>query len=596
MSIPSVIPSESSLVTFSIKIDDTTPSGAYAIQSIWVSREINKIGTAKITIFDGGYTGLEDDFPAANSGLFDPGKKIEIKAGYHSTEEVIFSGIIIKQGIKLGNDNFYLSIECKEDAVKMTAVRNNSIFLDKKDSEIIKELTSKYGLSATIEATTVKHPEVVQYYCSDWDFIMMRADLNGMVVITDGDKINVKKPEIKGTAVVEVENGKSLLSINAEIDSRNQFSKVSSVGWDVSNQKIIKSNSKPVDDQNIGIESSKLSNVLGSDEYQLQTGTNVPANLLEAWSTGKLTRSKLSKINGKVKFIGSSKVLPGTLIKLTGLSKAFNGDAYVTGVEHWIEDGGWVTEAQLGINFKSYSEEMPDIEAPSASGMLAGIKGLHIGIVKKIHEDKDGQHRIQISYPTIEKDNLGVWARLATFYATKDSGAFFVPEVNDEVIVGFINEDPQQPIILGSVYSSKNAPAYTSEEKNKIKALVTKSKLTIEFEEEKKIITIKTPGENSIVLDDDQGSITILDKNNNKMEMTKDGITFDCAKDFTIKAKGKINMEATADIMQKATGNLKGEGMAVEFKGNTKFAAEGAMAEVKGSGQTVIKGGVVMIN
>jgi hypothetical protein len=120
--------------------------------------------------------------------------------------------------------------------------------------------------------------------------------------------------------------------------------------------------------------------------------------------------------------------------------------------------------------------------------------------------------------------------------------------------------------------------------------------MKIEFEEEKKIITIITPAENSIVMDDDQGSITITDKNKNKIELTKDGMTFDCAKDFTIKAKGKIVMEAQQDIQAKATGAYKGEGMSVELKGSTKFAAEGAQAEIKGSGQTVIKGGIVMIN
>jgi uncharacterized protein involved in type VI secretion and phage assembly len=239
---------------------------------------------------------------------------------------------------------------------------------------------------------------------------------------------------------------------------------------------------------------------------------------------------------------------------------------------------------------------MIDIESPSASGMIPGIKGLQTAIVKKIHEDKDGQHRIQISYPTIEKDNLGVWARLSTFYASKDAGAFFVPEINDEVIIGFINEDPQQPIILGSVYSSKNTPSFTSEEKNKIKALVTKSKMMISFDEEKKIITVETPGKNTIVMDDDQKSITLTDMNSNKVEMTKDGMTFTCSKDFTVKAQGKINLEAQADVIVKATGDFKGDGMNVAMKGSVKFAAEGAQAELKGSGQTTIKGGVVMIN
>jgi len=401
---------------------------------------------------------------------------------------------------------------------------------------------------------------------------------------------------LTGTPVIKIGLGEGLLSVNIEMDAKSQFKKVNCVAWDIANQKIIKGSSSQVSDVAMGTDSAKLSQALGNPEYLLQTGANSLSASLTAWSNAKLTRSKLSKIQGTAKFLGSATVLPGVLIELAGLSENFTGNAYVSGVEHVVENGNWTTEASLGLSFKFYSEEIPDIVAPGASGILAAIKGLQVAVVKKICEDKDGQHRIQVAYPTIEMDNLGVWARLATFYATKDCGIFFIPEVDDEVIVGFVNEDPQEPIILGSLYSSKKAPPFTSEDKNNTKAIVTRSKMQIVFDEEKKIITVETPGKNVVMLDDDKGAITFTDSNKNKIEMTKDGISIDCAKDFMLKAKGKIVLDAAQDIEQKANGNIKGEGMAIEFKGKTKFAAEGAMVEVKGSGQTTIKGGIVMIN
>jgi Rhs element Vgr protein len=592
----SLLKDASGVITFTIKVDGAQLPGDYAVISFVIRRDLNRIGMANILLQDGGFRGLDEDFKVANSGTFDPGKKIEILVGYSSKETKVFEGIIVKQGIRLSDDNRCLTVECKEEAVKMISVRKNMIFTEKKDSDIISDLLRENSLTATVEATSVKHPEVVQYYSTDWDFLVTRADLNGLIVLCDGKKVEVKKPDIKASPVVEIVAGRELISIDAEIDPRTQFTKISGIAWDMANQKVVKSNSKTVDEVEIGMTAAKLSKAVANDEFHLQTPSNLPANLLEAWATGKLTRSRLSKVQGTVKFIGTAKVKPGCLITLGGLNDSFNGNAFVCGVEHVVEEGQWRTEAVLGIPFKSYAEEMPDIEAPSASGLLPGIKGLHIGIVKKIHEDKDGQHRIQITLPTLEKDNVGVWARLSGFYASNQAGAFFMPEIGDEVIVGFINEDPQQPIILGSVYSSKNAPPFTSEEKNKIKALVTKSKMQIMFDEEKKTITIQTPAENKVILDDDKGVITLSDKNKNIIEMSKDGISIDCAKDFVLKAKGKISLEAQQDIQQKATGNFKGEGMQIEFKGSTKFAAEGAMTEIKGSGQAVIKGGVVMIN
>jgi Rhs element Vgr protein len=587
---------EGGLVTLTVSMDGQTIPNHIHVISAYIKKEVNKISTARLRLVDGGFTSLKDDFAVSDSNTFDPGKTIEIKAGYSSKETSIYKGMIVKKGLRLSSDHCEMIIECKEEAAKMTIVRNNEFYIDKKDSEIISELVKRNGLQVSAEATTVQHNEVVQYYATDWDFMLLRADLNGQVVVTDGKKINIGKPNTDGEPVVYVENGVSIISFSADVDSRFQFDKVSGVGWDIPNQKIVKSNSKQVSDLKIGMKSSKLSQVHGESEYHLQSPANLPSNLLEAWASGKLTRSRLSQVQGKVKFQGSAKVKPDVLITLKGLSKSFNGDAYVSAVEHVIEGGDWTTEAQLGLPFKSYAEEMPDIEAPSASGMLPGIKGLQTAIVMKIDEDKDGQHRVQVSYPTLEKDNMGVWARLSSFYATKDSGAFFIPEVGDEVIIGFINEDPQQPIILGSVSSSKQTPPLTADKDNKIKALVTKSKMKLSFDEEKKIITIETPGKNIIVMDDDQKSITLTDMNNNKVEMTKDGMTFTCAKDFTVKSDGKIVLEAKQDVEVKATGSFKGKGMSVEMKGDTKFAAEGAQVEVKGSAQTTIKGGMVMIN
>ncbi|GAL86327.1 Rhs element Vgr protein [Sporocytophaga myxococcoides] len=592
----SLIENDTSLVTYEILTDGTLIPGQHQVTSINVSRAVNRIGTATVTIADGGFTGLADDFPSANSGIFDPGKKITIKAGYHAKNEVIFEGIIVKQGLSLSPDSRRLIVDCKEEAYKMALARNNAIFLDKTDSQVISELIGNSGLEATVTSTDATHPELVQYFCSDWDYMLMRADFNGHIVVTDGSKVKVGNPDVSSAPVVEVVNGQTLMEIDIEIDARNQFPKVTSVAWDVANQKILEANSGSVTIPAVGITPAKLSSVHGIQEYQLQTPANLPNNVLQAWATGKLTRSKLSMLQGHAKFIGSSLVKPDIVLTLKGLSDHFNGDVYVSAVNHVLEEGEWYTQASFGISFKSYSEANNDIDAPAASGITAGIRGLQTAIVKKIDEDPAGQHRIQISYPTLKQDNMGVWARLSTFYATNGSGTFFIPEINDEVVIGFLNEDPEQPIILGSVYSAKNVPAFTSEAKNNTKSFVTRSKMKMTFDEEKKIITIITPGNNSIVLDDDKGAITAIDKNNNKMEMNDAGITFDCVKDFTIKAQGKVIIEAQQDIQAKATGNLKGEGMAVELKGSTKFAAEAAMAELKGSGQTVIKGGVVMIN
>ena len=140
-----------------------------------------------------------------------------------------------------------------------------------------------------------------------------------------------------------------------------------------------------------------------------------------------------------------------------------------------------------------------DVMEPAASGFLPGINGLHIGIIKKIVDDPQSEFRIQVSIPLLNISDNTVWARLSQFSASNKSGCHFIPSVNDEVILGFINNDPSQAIILGSLYSAKNNPCYKEDEKNSKRAIVTPICSKIEFDDAEKYIEFKTPDDHSIL-------------------------------------------------------------------------------------------------
>ena len=217
------------------------------------------------------------------------------------------------------------------------------------------------------------------------------------------------------------------------------------------------------------------------------------------------------------------------------------------------------------------------------------VQGLQIGVVKKLHEDPENNYRVQVSVPLLQAETEGVWARLAKFYASDGIGAFFIPEIGDEVVLGYLNSDPAHPVILGSLYSGKRKPPYQPEEQNNTKAILTRSKLRVEFDEEKKVITIITPAQNRVVLNDDEKSILVQDQNDNKVELKPAGILLSSPKDIEIKADGNISLTAVGDVSV--------EGMNVSSKANVAFSAEGsASAELSSSGQTTVKGSMVLIN
>jgi len=151
----------------------------FAVISVVVSKSVNRIPTARLVLEDGGVA--DSDFPASNSDELLPGAEIEIKMGYRGEYETVFKGIIIKHGIKTRqNERSLLTLELKDSAIKMTIGRKNKYFKDISDSGIIEEILSEYGFDSDVEVTLVNHAEMVQYYCTDWDFIVSRAEANGM--------------------------------------------------------------------------------------------------------------------------------------------------------------------------------------------------------------------------------------------------------------------------------------------------------------------------------------------------------------------------------------------------------------------------------
>jgi Rhs element Vgr protein len=586
---------KSDLVSFSILAGGSEIDSSYEPVSIQVHKEVNRIPSATLVFNDG--DSAAGDFPMSNKADFVPGAEVEIKAGYHSEEETIFKGIVVRHGIRAGSCGSELVVECRDKAVKMTVGRKNAFYTDSKDSDIIGKIIGTYGLSKDVGDTTVTHKELIQYYCSDWDFIVSRAEVNGMVVIADDGKVTVKPPDTSTDPALSVVYGDSILELRADMDARSQLSSVQASAWDMASQALFQSTgANPSVNKQGNITASTLAGVIGVSNYTLQSPGAMLTPDLKAWADAQMLKSWMSKITGIVKFQGSSKARQGTLLEIKGAGDRFNGNAFMGSITHFITGGSWTTDAGIGLAANWFAEQH-DVVAPPASGVLPAVKGLQVGIVKQIDQDKDGEFRIMVKLPIMQSDSDGVWARLAHFYATSGAGAFFMPEENDEVLLGFLNEDPRYPVIVGMLYSSGRAPAYTPDKKNPMKALVTKSLLKIEFDDENKVINIQTPGNNIITISDKDKGITITDQNSNKIEMNNSGITISSAKDVNIKATGKIALTATGEIGVTSQADVKVTGLNVNHTANVGFAAKGnATAEISASGQTTVKGGMVMIN
>jgi Rhs element Vgr protein len=574
-------PAPADLPTFKIKMPDSELSSAYQVLGIDVIKMYNKVASATITVSDGDAS--EEDFKASNDNVFKPGTEIVIEAGYHNTNEIIFKGIIIKHAIRFRRDKAsMLVIEAKDVAVRLTVGRKSAYYYDSSDSDIIEEIAKKVkGLSKDVESTQVKHKEMVQYRSSDWDFIVSRAEMNGQTVFTDNNKLVVKKPSTSGSSVLLLEHGASLLEFEAEMDARHQYTAVKSMAWSPAEQKLVESEgSDPSVTSSGNISYGDLAGVIGLDELSNMHTGFLDEDELKSWSDAQIIKSKLAKIRGRAQFQGTSVVKPGDMVELKGLGDRFNGNVLVSGVRHRISASNWTTDIQFGLSSEWFNEAPSVVEKPAA-GLLPGVNGLQIGVVTKLEGDPAKEHRIQVKIPSIDTKGEGIWARIATLDAGNKRGTFFRPEKNDEVIVGFLNNDPRSAIVLGMLHSSKLAAPLETTADNDEKGLVTRSEMKLLFNDKDKSITIKTPKGKAIIIDEKAGTIVIQDENDNMMEMGSSGIS--------IKSKKDIKLEATGDV------KISGKNVSVEAK--SQFKAEGKSgAEVSSSGTSVLKGTTVKIN
>lgn len=582
---------------FHVSCNGKELSTEYRLVSADISFHLNTIPKATIVLADGDMPTAS--FPISDQEILVPGTEIKITAGFDLKQKELFKGIIIKHGVSIDQKgNSYLNLECKDKSVAMTCARKNAHFVDKSDKEIISKIINDYGLKSEVNINGPKHKELTQYYCTDWDFVLLRAEANSCFVSVYDAKIRIEEIRPLDSAKICLTWGKDIISFKADMDAMNQVSSVQARAWDLSKLDMVSKDAPQKTFIKQGdIDGKKMADVLKIKDSLLQSGAALSADELQIWAKAEQSKRELSKIKGFATCVGTDEFELGSVVELNGVGKHFCGNALISGIRHRLKPGSFKTEVSFGMDNEWFVEKYKTV-SPLASGLNSGINGLLPGIVLKLDGDPEKQNRIQVKIPLMKNETEGIWARLNSPYASKDFGSFFIPEVGDEVILGFFNADPSSPVILGSLYSSVRNPPKQIESENNIKTLVTRSKITVEFDEKKKAFSLKTPDERSIVLSDEDKLVTISDKNGNKIEFSDNGIEITSPKDISISSKGGIKIDAVKDIaIASKSGGINAEGINVELKAKASFTAKGnASAEVSASGQTTIKGAMVMIN
>jgi len=185
-------------------------------------------------------------------------------------------------------------------------------------------------------------------------------------------------------------------------------------------------------------------------------------------------------------------------------------------------------------------EMILDVRLPSGLGgrWYGAFPALVTDIV-----DPEGLGRVKISLPW-SPDTAGAryetWARLATFMAGNNRGSWFIPDVDDEVLIVFEGGDPRRPYVIGSLWNGKDSPPESMDGagKNFKKVLRSRNgvKLTMDDTDGREQFILETPGGQKLTLKDGPGAVEIVDSNGNSIKMETSGITITAAAKVTINA------------------------------------------------------------
>jgi phage baseplate assembly protein V len=201
------------------------------------------------------------------------------------------------------------------------------------------------------------------------------------------------------------------------------------------------------------------------------------------------------------------------------------------------------------------------------SGPTDRFYGVVVGVVTN-NQDPENMHRVKVRFPWLSNDVESNWARVAASMAGNGRGSYFLPEVDDEVLMAFEHGRVDHPYVLGSLWNGKDTPPESNDNG------------------ENNHRTIKSRSGHVVRLNDAAGSetIEIIDKSGKNrivIDTAENSITIEADADITIKsAMGKLTMEANGIEMKSQAGITAQAALSLDLKANAQVTVKGAMIQL----------------
>lgn len=147
----------------------------YSVINAKIYRACNKIDKATISISADIIDNSQFEIP--DNKIFNPGTELKFQAGPTDKVSTLFEGCVTTHQLKINSEQQTLFVlECRGFAYPATFGRKNNVYENSKDDAVIKKILGQYGLSAKVDSTGIEIPQLVQYYCTDWGFVLTQSN------------------------------------------------------------------------------------------------------------------------------------------------------------------------------------------------------------------------------------------------------------------------------------------------------------------------------------------------------------------------------------------------------------------------------------
>ncbi|AUB42179.1 hypothetical protein COO91_08286 [Nostoc flagelliforme CCNUN1] len=405
--------------------------------------------------------------------------------------------------------------------------RYNRSFSNCTDTDIVRKVAQEAGIRiGQLDASGVSHEYVFQENQTNMEFLRERAAKIGFELFMQDKKLYFRKPKSKDFLLLEWLH--NVMSFDVRVTSAEQVSSVQVNSWDYSNKKLITGTASK--EQLVTVtgngHGSSTSNKFKMQQPPKMIVVDQPVDTLK--EAEQMAQALCNELGGEfvtadAKAMGNPKIRPGKIVKLENMGTRYSGDYYVTETCHHYIQGNYTT----GFTVRGLREGSLLSTLPPKTHLQPG-QTLLVGLVTK-NNDPKGLGRVKVKFPTLTMGHESNWARVVGLGAANQRGFYCLPEINDEVLVGFEHGDIHRPYIVGGVWNGKDKTVETvantvKNRKVRVRTIKTRTGHTIQFVEEddkrsKAGIYIKTSGGHRIDINDSQKFIEIKTTGRHKIRM-----------------------------------------------------------------------------